>query len=93
MFKTSDDGDGISEFFDLVLTEGRFFFSLLPSGVQPVIQSRTWARVACKSYFLAGVEMGHCVPNVFIFVTEKEHNFQKNKNIASFQLKRKGKKT
>ena len=88
MFKTSDDGDGISEFWTKFLPREGFFFSY----VQPFIQSRTWARVACKSYFLVGVEMGHCVPNVFIFVTEKEHNFQRNKNIASFQLKRKGKK-
>ena len=37
-------------------------------------------------FFLAGwVEMGH-------FVTEKEHNRQKKKNIASLHLKRKEKK-
>ena len=32
-----------------------------------------------------------CVPNVFIFVTEKEHNFQTEKNIALLHLKRKKK--
>lgn len=38
-------------------------------------------------FFFAGwVEMGH-------FVTEKEHNCQKNKNIASLHLKTKEKKT
>lgn len=38
-------------------------------------------------FFLAGwVEMEH-------FVTEKEHNCQKNKNIASLHLKTKEKKT
>ena len=26
--------------------------------------------------------MWHCVPNVFTFITEKEHNFQKNESIA-----------
>ena len=40
--------------------------------------------------FLAGwVEVGHCVPtcNVFIFVTEKKHNFQKNENNPLLHLK------
>ena len=32
-----------------------------------------------------------CVPNVFFFVSEKEHNFQKNENIALLQFKRKEK--
>ena len=26
--------------------------------------------------------MWDCVPNVFTFITEKEHNFQKNESIA-----------
>ena len=34
-----------------------------------------------------------CEPNVFIFVTEKEQNFQKNGTIALRHLKRKTKKT
>ena len=34
-----------------------------------------------------------CEPNVFIFVTEKEQNFQKNETIALRHLKRKTKKT
>ena len=39
--------------------------------------------VASKIYFFGGwVEMWHCVPNVFTFVAEKEHNFQKNESIA-----------
>ena len=37
------------------------------------------------------VEMGHCVPNVFIFVTEKEHNSQTDENIALLHLKGKKK--
>ena len=32
-------------------------------------------------------------PNVFIFVTEKEHHFQKNENIALLHLRRKKKNT
>ena len=45
-------------------------------------------------FFLVGwVKMGHCVPNVFIFVIEKEHNFQKNENMALLHPKRKTKKT
>ena len=36
--------------------------------------------------------MGHCVPNVFIFVIEKEHIFQKNENMALLHPKRKTKK-
>ena len=35
--------------------------------------------------------MGHYVPNVFIFVTEKEHNSQTDENIALLHLKRKKK--
>ena len=35
--------------------------------------------------------MGHCVPNVFIFVTEKEHNSQTDENIALLQFKGKKK--
>ena len=44
--------------------------------------------------------MGHCVRNVFIFVTEKEHdsikdrkyiNFQTDENIALLHLERKKK--
>ena len=31
--------------------------------------------------------MGHCVPNVFIFVTEKEHNSQTRENIALLHLR------
>ena len=34
-----------------------------------------------------------CENNVFIFVTEKEQNFQKNETIALRHLKRKTKKT
>ena len=37
--------------------------------------------------------MGHFVPNVFIFVTGKEHNFQTNENITLLHLKKKKKKT
>ena len=33
-----------------------------------------------------------CVPNVFIFVTGKEHNIQTNKNIVLHHLKKKKKK-
>ena len=32
-----------------------------------------------------------CVPNVFIFVTGKEHNIQTNKNIVLHHLKKKKK--
>ena len=32
-----------------------------------------------------------CVPKVFIFVAEKEHNYWKNENIALLYLKRKKK--
>ena len=34
-----------------------------------------------------------CEPNVFIFVTEKEQNFQENETIALRHFKRKTKKT
>ena len=39
--------------------------------------------------------MGHCEPNVFIFVTEKEaqNKFQTKKNIALLHIKRKKMKT
>ena len=42
-------------------------------------------------FFVGWDEMGHCVPNVFNFVTEKEHNFQKKENIALLYHKRKNK--
>ena len=38
---------------------------------------------------LAGSYGALCVPSVFISVTEKEHNFQTNENIALPHLKRK----
>ena len=37
--------------------------------------------------------MWHYVPNVFTFVAEKEHNFQKNKSIACTPPYKKEKKT
>ena len=43
--------------------------------------------------FLAGwVEMGHCVPDTFILVTEKEHNSQKNES-SHYVTQGEGKKT
>ena len=37
--------------------------------------------------------MGHCVPNVFIFVTEKEHNLNKrSKLLHYFTLREREKK-
>ena len=45
-------------------------------------------------FFLTGWdEMGHCVPNVFIFVTEKERNFIKDRKYCiSSPLERERKK-
>ena len=48
-----------------------------------------------KSYTFGGGEGGLDetlrAPNVFIFATEKEHNFQTDENIAFLHLKRKKK--
>ena len=44
-------------------------------------------------FWLVGWNGTLCVPDVFIFVTETENNFQTNKNIALLHLKRKKIKT
>ena len=45
-----------------------------------------------KSYtFGGGLDETLRAPNVFIFATEKEHNFQTDENIALLHLKRKKK--
>ena len=47
---------------------------------------KTQACIVCKSYFLGkvGWDGTLCIPNVFILVTGKEHNFQKNKKILHY---------
>ena len=52
------------------------------------------ACIACKSYFFgwASYNGALCVHNVFIFVTEKEHYFQMDENIALLHLQRKKEK-
>ena len=47
---------------------------------------KTQACIACKSYFFGrvGWDGTLCIPNVFIFVTGKEHNFQKNQKILHY---------
>ena len=54
-------------------------------------QSLIW--FACKSYFFhrVGRDGTLCVPSVFIFVTEKEHNFKKM-TISHYFILRKRKK-
>ena len=55
----------------------------------PLIHDIIYKNIGCVAW--VGRDWTLCVPNVFIFITEKEHDFQTDENIALLHLDRKTK--